>query len=176
MPVNDRLVRLLPAAGTVLVHQPGTPTPYAVPQFPMSQLLWLDDLSTTFLQKQGRCLAVALMLDHGRRAWGRPELPTQLCGREGVRWTWQDGDFDGRPGHMLLAGSYQSAVLRDLSEAYALVPPVDGVHLVGVKAPTPGIHAFVHAGGQTFAIEAEAFVINDVQHALNANTDRLTLD
>ena len=173
--MSDRLIRLASTDSHVYVVPPGNGQPFTVPQFPMSQLVWLDHLTTAFHERRHRCLCVALMLDLTCRAWGRPEIPTQHCDLDGVRWTWNADDFSNRSAAVLVGGTYQSAVLDDIHEAIALVPPCDGVHFVGVKAITPGIHAFVHADGQTVAIDARRLVIDDVAHALDNNADRLTL-
>ena len=174
--MTARLVCFATSDRSILVVPPDKGSPFPVPQFPMSQLVWLDELAAKFRASRGRCLSVALMLDLTRQAWGRPHLPTQHCGVEGVRWAWRAEDFAGRGPCMLVAGSYQSAVLRDTSEAAALVPPVDGVHLIGAVGPVKAVYAFVHTEGRTSAIEAKAFVIDDVAATLDANACRLTLE
>ena len=174
--MSERLIRLVLTEHNALVVPSDDSQPFAVPRFPSSQLIWLDHLSTVFFEKHRRCLCVALMLDQSGRGWGRPEVPTQRCGADGAHWTWQADDFSGRGPTMLVGGSYQAAVLRDINEAISLVPPSDGVHLIGVKAPRPGIHAFIHADGQTVAVDARKLVVDDVSMALAGNADRLTLE
>ena len=115
------------------------------------------------------------MLDVSRRSWGRPEVPTQRCGAEGVNWSWQADDFTARPATILIAGSYQAAVVQNLDEAISLVPQTDGLHLIRVKGDEPTLYAFVHAEGQTMEVHARDLIIDDVSVALAGNADRLTL-
>lgn len=174
--MTDRLVHLAMNDSRVFVMPYDESQPFALPQLPMTQLVWLGHLADGFHKRHGRCLCMALMLDVCRRSWAMAEVPTQTCGTDGVRWSWRAEDFENRGPNTLVGGSYQLAVPHSIEEAISLVPPTDGVHIVNAKGEEPFLHAFVHVDGQTLAIDVRKFVFDDVTAALATNAERLTLD
>ena len=75
------------------------------------------------------CAATVLLLDPHALRW-HARIPAQYPMADGVTWWLTHDLFDDVPTGCLVAGSVQGTTATTAPELVALVPPVDGLHLV----------------------------------------------
>jgi len=172
---STRLISIQSSPTGMLVVPPHSFEPFPLPQFPVSQTLWLDQMTRLFARSRQRCMCISLMLDAGWTKWTRPQIPTQRCSPDGVCWSHDDADYADRGQSIFLGGSYQSATARGLDEAAALVPQLDGIHLINVQDKDPRMYAFAYFEGRVHAVDASQFFIDDVAFSLEQSLPHLTL-
>lgn len=170
-------------AEIVLQGEEGTSPPtLTLPAFPASTLTWLGDLGHAADQRHGICLAVLLLLDLNHQSWGIYP-PRQRPDRDGVSWCLDiptqppASESSGRPGGMLIAGSFQTTRLRLPDEMVSFVPPVDGLHLVGsLTADLGGAMAFLRMEGKLVQSSPSDLIYDDWNHRIEAVLNQLPLD
>jgi hypothetical protein len=180
---DARGVRLSKGQKSLMIHPlaqvPGLPSPpasFPLPEFPLSQCVWLNTLTHTFRDRHRRCLAVTLMVDARSRRWVRPELPTQRCSRDGVAWTLRPENYEDRPPHVLIGGSYQMAVAGTFDEVLSRVPPFDDLHIVNVvRRKERQTFSFLTIGGEPHFTPPHFFLADDWTAVIEAHDDRLRL-
>ena len=181
-PSPDRHVRLIRTSDGLTMMPPEQSPPgltsggFAIPGFPMSQVVFLDTLGRRFWEVNHRCLAVWLMVDSIKHRWVRPEIPTQRCHGDGVAWSYQPADFADRPEQILIGGSYQVAFANTVEEVMASVPPCDGFHVLHLIINDQAMAIlYLTTEGQTQIVERSQVFVDDWAAALLAHKDRTIL-
>ena len=163
----SRSVAIESTAGALTVIPQPPMQPFLVPQFPLSQLQWLDHMAKLFARRHQRCMCVTLMVDAHEQRWVRPQFTPQRCRTDGVSWSHDDQDYLDRGPTIVIGGSYQSGTATSLDEALSLVPAFHGMHLINVLGEVQLMYAFVRHGGDVDAFDMGGFFIDDVAYALD---------
>ena len=167
---------------SLLVHGPGqhaepleSEGTFRLPHLPLSLAQWCAALGRRFRRDRHRCLAVALMLDSSTRHW-LTAIPTQRCHRRYVRWQPQAGLFPRLPRHVWLAGSYQTAVVRDVFAAADAVPALDGIHIIENFQQAQIVQSWIFLrfnGGEAMLADPADILVDDLDVAITQNAERL---
>jgi hypothetical protein len=163
--LSNHLITLFGDAGSVSAAASGSqakPQAFALPRLPASLLQWLSNLADAHRHRSGRCLAALLLLDPREPGWLQPEIPSQICYPDAVRWSLCLEDLANRSDNPLIAGSYQAVPVANLDEALAIIPPFDGLHVIQSSSETPPhAYLFCRCNGQNRLADPATLIDND---------------
>jgi hypothetical protein len=150
-------------------------TPLPLPFLPVSQSAWLTCLADLFYARHQRMIASLLILNLNSQEWTMPLLPTQECRIDGAAFQVHEQDLALLPGACRVAGSFQMAHAPTTADASALIPPLDGLHIVYSLDSRQSKHCFLRAKGQLTQVLPESVIIDDWRRYLFEYRERITL-
>ncbi len=150
--------------------------PFCLPEFPLSQFIWLTGLTEYFQTHRHRGLAVLLLVDTSTGCWRSPALPSQRCSCDGASFRLDSSQLARLPSHLRVAGSLLLATVNSPEEAAASVPGFDGLHLVFGMGQPSAKYSFLRVRQGLYPRNAPSVIYDDWKRYFEQCADRLVLE